>query len=95
MVILIFLKDLFDQKRLLKSAYLEFNNMKQVAHKYLRYTLRALVQKIQIHIHLIKERERLTEITSVIDLLNNSNPIKEKKITFLFTHFFVVPHKTF
>ena len=95
MVILIFLKDLFDQKRLLKSAYLEVNNMKQVAHKYLRYTLRALLQKIQIHIHLIKERERLTEITSVIDLLNNSNPIKEKKITFLFTHFFVVPHKTF
>ena len=38
MVILIFLKDLFDQKRLLKSAYLEVNNMKQVAHKYLRYT---------------------------------------------------------
>ena len=69
--------------------------MKQVAHKYLRYTLRALLQKIQIHIHLIKEREILTEITSVIDLLNNSNPIKEKKITFLFTHFFVVPHKTF
>ena len=73
MVILIFLKDLFDQKRLLKSAYLEVNNMKQVAHKYLRYTLRALLQKIQIHIHLIKERERLTEITSVIDLLNNSS----------------------